>query len=215
MLSGILGYLYLFRYLLKKNFYYVGHRQGLLIFRVRGYTCLKLLICTMRNLWSSKDEEFLDCHPENLHHFLYVLAPTYTALIVPESWISSSSILLRSLSVSIYSSSLMVAHLSDVSRRQLVVTRDSARIQDETTEKSCRSLSVVAACWRDLKCPKSATSAQQDRDKHSEICTNSFPHSDTFWRPWETSLLKTLWEKEKLLVTSIFSFSHSVFYQFG
>ena len=30
-----------------------------------------------------------------------------------------------------------------------------------------------------------------------------------------TSLLKTLWEKEKLLVTSNFSFSHSVFYPFG
>ena len=29
-----------------------------------------------------------------------------------------------------------------------------------------------------------------------------------------TSLLKTLWEKEKLLVTSNFSFSHSVFYPF-
>ena len=29
-----------------------------------------------------------------------------------------------------------------------------------------------------------------------------------------TSLLKTLWEKEKLLVTSNFSFSHSVFYSF-
>ena len=28
----------------------------------------------------------------------------------------------------------------------------------------------------------------------------------TFWRPWETSLLKTLWEKEKLLLTSNFSF---------
>ena len=44
---------------------------------------------------------------------------------------------------------------------------------------------------------------------------NPFPHNNTFWRPWETSLLKTLWEKEKLLVTSNFSFSHSVFYQFG
>ena len=41
---------------------------------------------------------------------------------------------------------------------------------------------------------------------------NPFPHNDTFWRPWETSLLKILWEKEKLLVTSNFSFSHSVFY---
>ena len=35
---------------------------------------------------------------------------------------------------------------------------------------------------------------------------NPFPHN-TFCRPWETSLLKTLWEKEKLLVTSNFSFS--------
>ena len=41
---------------------------------------------------------------------------------------------------------------------------------------------------------------------------NPFPHNDAFWRPWETSLLKTLWKKEKLLVTSNFSFSHSVFY---
>ena len=43
---------------------------------------------------------------------------------------------------------------------------------------------------------------------------NPFPHN-TFWHPWETSLLKTLWEKEKLLVTSNFSFSHSVFYPSG
>ena len=42
-----------------------------------------------------------------------------------------------------------------------------------------------------------------------------FPHNDTFWRPWETSLLKTLWEKEKLLITSNISLSHSVFYPFG
>ena len=41
---------------------------------------------------------------------------------------------------------------------------------------------------------------------------NPFPHNDTFSHPWETSLLKTLWEKEKLLVTSNFSFSYSVFY---
>ena len=44
---------------------------------------------------------------------------------------------------------------------------------------------------------------------------NPFPHNDTFWRPWETNLLKTLWEKEKLLITSNFSFSHSVFYLLG
>ena len=37
-------------------------------------------------------------------------------------------------------------------------------------------------------------------------------HKNTFWRPRETSLLKTLWEKKKLLVTSNFSFFHNVFY---
>ena len=44
---------------------------------------------------------------------------------------------------------------------------------------------------------------------------NLFPHNAAFWCSWETSLLKTLWEKEKLLVTSNFSFSHSVFYLLG
>ena len=44
---------------------------------------------------------------------------------------------------------------------------------------------------------------------------NPFLHNDTFWRPWETSLLKTLWEKEKLLEMSNFSFIHCVFYLFG
>ena len=44
---------------------------------------------------------------------------------------------------------------------------------------------------------------------------NPFPHNDTCWRPWETSLLKTLWEKAKLLITSNFSFSHIIFYPFG
>ena len=39
-----------------------------------------------------------------------------------------------------------------------------------------------------------------------------FPNKPCFLRVCSTSLLKTLWEKEKLLVTSNFSFSHSVFY---
>ena len=42
-----------------------------------------------------------------------------------------------------------------------------------------------------------------------------FPNKPWFLRVCSTSLLKTLWEKEKLLVTSNFSFSHSVFYSFG
>ena len=41
---------------------------------------------------------------------------------------------------------------------------------------------------------------------------NSFPNKPWFLRVCSTSLLKTLWEKEKLLVTSNFPFTHSVFY---
>ena len=43
---------------------------------------------------------------------------------------------------------------------------------------------------------------------------NPFPNKPWFLRVCNTSLLKTLWEKEKLLVTSNFSFSHSVFHPF-
>ena len=43
---------------------------------------------------------------------------------------------------------------------------------------------------------------------------NSFPNKPWFLHVCSTSLLKTLWEKEKLLVTSDFSSSHSFFYPF-
>ena len=46
-------------------------------------------------------------------------------------------------------------------------------------------------------------------------CFNTFPNKPWFLRVCSTSLLKTLWEKEKLLIPSNFSFSHSVFYPFG
>ena len=44
---------------------------------------------------------------------------------------------------------------------------------------------------------------------------NPFPNKPWFLHVCIISLLKTLWEKEKLLVTSNFYFSHSVFYPFG
>ena len=46
------------------------------------------------------------------------------------------------------------------------------------------------------------------------IFFNHFPNKPWFLRVCRNSLLKTMWEKEKLLVTSNFSFSHSVFYPF-
>ena len=51
-------------------------------------------------------------------------------------------------------------------------------------------------------------------NNHSSYPLNPFPNKPWFLRVCSTSLLKTLWEKEKLLVTSNFSFSHIVFYPF-
>ena len=48
-----------------------------------------------------------------------------------------------------------------------------------------------------------------------QLSFNPFPNKPWFLRVSRTSLLKTLREKEKLLVTSNFSFSRSVFYLFG
>ena len=45
-------------------------------------------------------------------------------------------LLVLDLVISVYLLLLPVAHLSDAPRRWLVVTGDSARIQDETTENS-------------------------------------------------------------------------------
>ena len=48
----------------------------------------------------------------------------------------------------------------------------------------------------------------------TEIVLNPFPNKPWFLRVCSTSLLKTLWEKEKLLIISNFYFSRSVFYPF-
>ena len=55
----------------------------------------------------------------------------------------------------------------------------------------------------------------KDQNKLTRISINPFPNKPWFLCVCSTSLLKTLWEKEKLLVTSIFSFSHRVFYVLG
>ena len=41
---------------------------------------------------------------------------------------------------------------------------------------------------------------------------NPLPHNLDFQLPWKRGLFKTMWEMEKMLVTSIFSFFHNVFY---
>ena len=47
------------------------------------------------------------------------------------------------------------------------------------------------------------------------LIVNPFPNKRWFLRVCSTSVLKTQWEKEKLLVMSNFSFSNCVFYLSG
>ena len=52
--------------------------------------------------------------------------------------------------IAVYLSSLPVAHLSDAPRRRLVVTGDSARIQDETTVNSAWFFNVLGVWHRHM-----------------------------------------------------------------
>ena len=47
---------------------------------------------------------------------------------------------------------------------------------------------------------------------HTGLPFNPLPNNTTFQHTKDIQLWKTLWEKEKLLVVSNFSFSHNVFY---
>ena len=68
-------------------------------------------------------------------------------------------------------------------------------------------ISITISCqWNSIYCLSSLPMI------YNKI--NPFPNKPWFLRVCSISLLKTLWEKEKLLVTSNFSFSHSVFYPF-
>ena len=58
---------------------------------------------------------------------------------------------------------------------------------------------------------KQCTTTFTDDCSDTTPLLNPFPHNPCFLRVCSTSLLKTLWEKEKLLITGNFSFSHSVF----
>ena len=53
------------------------------------------------------------------------------------------------------------------------------------------------------------------KDRKKFVTVNLFPNKPWFLCVCSTSLLKTVREKEKLLITSNFSFFHSVFHPFG
>ena len=44
---------------------------------------------------------------------------------------------------------------------------------------------------------------------------NPLPNNPWFLQPWDGSLFKTLWEKEKMMVTNIFSLFYNAFYPGG
>ena len=75
---------------------------------------------------------------------------------------------------------------------------------------SCLSFADTLLLLELLFCPF----LEYTPDRYTRV--NPFPNKPWFLRICSTSLLKTLWKKEKLLVTSNFSFfSHSVFFSFG
>ena len=61
---------------------------------------------------------------------------------------------------SVYSMSLPVTHLSDAPRRRLVVTGDSARIQDKTTENSAWFFNVLGE-WHSHRGPRFNVSSER------------------------------------------------------
>ena len=73
----------------------------------------------------------------------------------------------------------------------------------------------MLSIWTGLQHYYLVSSEGINRAKKTNADINPFPNKPWFLHVCSTSLLKTLWEKEKLLVTSNFSFSHSVFNPFG
>ena len=73
---------------------------------------------------------------------------------------------------------------------------------------------TVMYCQILLKLNLIYNSPQVNVIKHY-LLFNPFQNKPWFLHVCSTSHLKTLWQKEKLLVTRNFSFSHSVFYPFG
>ena len=84
--------------------------------------------------------------------------------------------------------------------KTILLSDRTAQIKDHKAHSwAIRSWSTMSTL-----CPKGHWIA------HSSLTL--YKRVPTFNDPWERSLLKTFWEKEKMLVTSIFSFYQNVFY---
>ena len=81
----------------------------------------------------------------------------------------------------------------------------------QTLQSRCQTFQVAVVVTRCIPaCAQSIVSIML----HGKA-TIPFSNKPWFLPACSTSLLKTLWEKEKLLATSNFSFFHSVFYLLG
>ena len=97
--------------------------------------------------------------------------------------------------------------LLDWSRLKAFVDINKCSLKTELLFGICRK-----HCGKRRKLPRFESNTTFDLRNH---LVNPFPNKPWFLRVCSTSRQKTLWEKEKLLVRSNFSFSHSVFYLFG
>ena len=97
---------------------------------------------------------------------------------------------------------------------------DIAGDEQESVFVRCSNKGDVKVKFLLTGTPKSTTSHDlfefitQNLEEQNIDAVNPFPNKPWFLRICSTSVLKTLWEKEKLLVTSNFSLSRSIFYPF-
>ena len=114
----------------------------------RLFNCFKHVSACNYTLYA-----FPDVHYSTLSNHTKVRCICLTfRVLLHQPFFKTLLYVLISLVISVYLSSLPVAHLSDAPSRRLIVTGDSAMIQDETTENSVLFFNVlgVAAVTRDL-----------------------------------------------------------------
>ena len=112
---------------------------------------------------------------------------------------------------------LRFIYLGLSSKSVVVATFLSGVFSPLTSAEACGKSSLWP--WKEKLCYYWCEKARKHMcvtDHHDmTLAVNLFPNKPWFLRVCSRKLLKSLWEKEKFLVMSNFSISHSVFYPFG